>query len=202
MSVDPNAIPDAAPAAPAETGSDLAQIWSNLWPWDELNAKGPPERWLRLGTEILPVLAALVAQDQGKKPHLLRTDPAGRLVVTSIQAFDVQASQTTNLATASIALAAKPGYRIMLVYLLSVYTYQNADAVIHSKAVRIWDGASGGTQIGGWELGTSAQSPQASNPSTPAGLIGSYNKAMTIDFDMNDAGLSTEALTAGGLYIL
>jgi hypothetical protein len=74
-------IPEVAPAAPAEGGSVLAELWKNIFPWDDLNAKGPPERWLKLGLEILPALAVLAAQG-ADAPHLLQVDALGRLAAT------------------------------------------------------------------------------------------------------------------------
>lgn len=85
-------VPEQAPSAPAEAGSPLAQLWRNIWPWDDLNAKGPPERWLSLGTEILPALAVLAAQGPDK-PRLLQTDLLARLLtVGSLNAVDKAAA--------------------------------------------------------------------------------------------------------------
>lgn len=62
--------------------SALAELWRNLWPWDDLNAKLPPERWLTLGRDILPALAALTAQGPDR-PRLLITDAVSRLQVAT-----------------------------------------------------------------------------------------------------------------------
>ena len=78
MSLDPTAIPDAPPAPAPEAGAELAEIWRNIWPWDDLNAKGPPERFLKLGLDMLASLAAIVAQGP-IGPKLVRARADGSL---------------------------------------------------------------------------------------------------------------------------
>lgn len=94
MSVDLGQIPETAPAPGVAVGGGLAQIWKNIFPWEDLNAKGPPEQWLTLGQEILPALAVLAAQGPDQ-PHLLQTDLLSRLLtVGSLNAVDKAADQS------------------------------------------------------------------------------------------------------------
>lgn len=69
-------IPDTAPPAPVEGGGSLGEIWSNLFPWEDLNAKGMVERYLKLGPDILPVLAAMVAKGPAG-PKMVASDKRG-----------------------------------------------------------------------------------------------------------------------------
>lgn len=93
MSVDLGAIPETAPSPQIEVGGSLAQVWRNIFPWSDLNAKLPPERYLSLGQEILPSLAVLAAQGPDQ-PRLLQTDLLARLVtVGSLNAVDKATAQ-------------------------------------------------------------------------------------------------------------
>lgn len=62
--------------------SELAQLWRQLLPLDDMQAKSPVMRYLTLGKDILPTLAVLsaVAPDS---PRLLKTDIASRLLVST-----------------------------------------------------------------------------------------------------------------------
>ncbi len=77
-------IPDQPPAAPADAGSVLAEVWTNIFPWSDLNAKGPPERNLKLGTEILPTLAVQAIQTPAG-PRLVQGDSLGHQVTAISQ---------------------------------------------------------------------------------------------------------------------
>jgi hypothetical protein len=77
------AIPELAPAASTDSAQELAELWRNIIPWDDLNAKGPPDRYLKLGQEILPTLAILAAQGEDA-PHLLKVDAASRLLTSAV----------------------------------------------------------------------------------------------------------------------
>lgn len=50
-----------------------------MLPWDDLNAKSPPERYLELIKDVLPTLAVLVAQGP-TRARLLSADASGSLV--------------------------------------------------------------------------------------------------------------------------
>lgn len=93
MSVNLEPIPESPAPAPSEIGGRLAQIWRNIFPWGDLNAKLPPERYLSLGEEILPSLAVLAAQGPDQ-PRLLQTDLLARLLtVGSLNAVDKATAQ-------------------------------------------------------------------------------------------------------------
>lgn len=63
-----------------DQGQDqLAQLWNNIFPWADLNAKSPPERYLTLGKDVLPSLAVLATGIGASGPRLLSTDSLGRL---------------------------------------------------------------------------------------------------------------------------
>lgn len=76
----PTVLPPSLPA-PVE-GGGLAELWRNLLPLDDLQAKSPPERRLTLGRDILPTLAMLSAMGPDG-PHLVNTDVIGNVVADS-----------------------------------------------------------------------------------------------------------------------
>lgn len=118
MSVnEPEAVPPAVGPDPIASGK-LAEVWQNIIPYSDLNAKGIPERFLALGQEIVPTLAVLAASGN-KNPRLLNADAVGRLIATAnplvadtLQSavgpgdFDFQANSTGNYA---------PGMLVMLI---------------------------------------------------------------------------------------
>lgn len=63
------------------------EFWRNLMPWDDLNAKSPPERWLQFQKDVLPVLAVLVGGRTPAGSRLLAADAAGRLATSGTPYF-------------------------------------------------------------------------------------------------------------------
>jgi hypothetical protein len=85
------ATPEATPLVTPSTAvqpSDggLAELWRNLLPLDDLQAKSPPERRLVLGKDILPSLAILTAQGPGG-PKLINADLVGKLATANLPYF-------------------------------------------------------------------------------------------------------------------
>lgn len=76
-------VPDVAPGPPSDPTQSIAEIWTNIFPWGDLNAKGVPERNLKLGPEILPVLAGIFIQS-GSGPRMVQGDASGHLVASSV----------------------------------------------------------------------------------------------------------------------
>lgn len=63
------------------------EFWRNLWPWDDLNAKSPPEQWQQFRRDVLPVLAAMVAVRSPSGPRALAADATGRLQTSGFPMF-------------------------------------------------------------------------------------------------------------------
>lgn len=103
MSIDLSSVPETAPVTIAEPGTPLAQLWRNIFPWSDLNAQSPPERWLTLGAEILPSLAVLAAQGPDQ-PHLLQTDALARLLTVGTQNAVDKVAQQSAAGAASIVV--------------------------------------------------------------------------------------------------
>ena len=95
----PDADVVAAAAESNGSASDLGtQFWRAILPWDDLLAKSPPERWLQLQRDILPVLAVLVAGKSPTTARLLSADATGRLLSASLGYFtDVTVDVATGL---------------------------------------------------------------------------------------------------------
>lgn len=75
-------VADAAAQTPAAPDSTLAELWQRIMPWEDLQAKSPPERYLQLGRDVLAAVAALSALGPDR-PRLLRTDGLSRLLTAT-----------------------------------------------------------------------------------------------------------------------
>lgn len=92
--------------APIDTSGDFGVIWQAMIPTDDLNLKEPPERWLRLGSDVPFVLATLAGKGP-TTPKLLRTDANGRLLSIA-QPSPVDTSSTQAVRNASAIFPATP----------------------------------------------------------------------------------------------
>lgn len=61
--------------------SRLATLWRSIIPWEQLQAKEPPQRYLEVGSDIIPTLAVLTALGPDG-PHLVNVDQRGNLLNT------------------------------------------------------------------------------------------------------------------------
>lgn len=117
MTLDPT---DLARFVPSNAPSDVqpsTELWNQIFPWDDLQAKSPPTHHLKFGSDVLPTISVLAAGG-GVNQKLLKTDGNSRLLTaaspTISDAFlNAAVAGTTNIAPRDITLY-QPGQYVLL----------------------------------------------------------------------------------------
>lgn len=118
----------------------LAELWRTLFPWEQLEAKNPPDRRLELGQDILPTLAVMVAAGGGV-PALLMTDDHGRLQVSDAPYDWSNLVDGGHGVAAQVSVGGRPGTLLVLDTL--IVALSDLVGAADSKIVRVFDGVFG-----------------------------------------------------------
>lgn len=102
------------------------EFWTKLFPWEDLQAKGIPERRLKLGQEVLGSLSIMVGND-AVGPHLIQTDAMGNLLYAPIPNQRIAQNVIASPGDVNIVIAGIPGQILML---RRLYTFYNAGVAV------------------------------------------------------------------------
>ncbi len=187
-----------APSETAPTATPLATFWRNLFPWEQLNAKNLPDHWLELGTEIVPVMAVMVASG-GPLPALLSTDDHGRLQVSDAPYDWSNFSDPGVGVIALVSVSAKPGARLVLDTLV-IGLSDNVGAA-DNKRVSVYDGTFAvGTLLAPFRVGIT-NAPSATDHISLTGLKITGTPGTKMEIGFSTVGVSqAQTIFAAGYF--